>query len=232
VAYETNDGRLLTTEWHVETQDAGQVLVMTVPTSQFHIEYYLDAITSGKETVIKAKIPLPEAPVASATLTVQQPANTSNFRGDPPLGKPEAGVRGLMYASRTLGALPSGAVVSQEVRYTRLAPGLSTTPRAAAPSVPTSSASSQTRPAGVSEPHRNWIPLLMAVLLVIAIGGAIVFWMRKQSDLATVSPPSASRRTRRKRSPARTALPKYCPNCGYPFESDDRYCAMCGTKRE
>lgn len=222
IAYATEDGRLLTAEWHSETKNGRTIIVVTVPTKRFHVEYYIDAVTSGKETVVRAEIPVPEADIARATLIVQQPANTTHFRGDPPLGAPEAGFGGLFYASRDLGALSPGDTITQEVRYTRLAPGLSTTPRAAM--------TPQQAPATVSEPSRSWLPVAVGVTLALVIAVAVMVWLHQQAAMQEHSSPQGRSHVT-SRPLSTTTLPRYCPNCGHPFGPNDRFCAMCGTKR-
>ncbi len=225
VAYVSEDGRLLTAEWRAEAVDGKTTIVVSVPSKQFHVEYYLDAVTPGEKTVVHVRIPVPEAQITQATLTVQQPANTTDFEGDPPLGPLEQGFGGLMYATRNLGALSPGDVVEQVVRYTRLAPGLSTTPRALVTPVPP--------PDQAPEPGRNWIPVAVGVLIALVIAVLVVLWLRQQSaTVAATAPPAPPSKRRKKRRPlSTTTLPKYCPNCGHPFAPNDRFCAMCGTKR-
>ncbi len=221
VAYASEDGRLLTAEWSPEILDDRTYIIVSVPTQQFHIEYYLDAVSPGERTVVQVRIPVPEAQIARAVLTVQQPRNTTDFTATPPLGEPEAGFDNLMYASRDLGPLAPGDVVEQEVQYTRLVPGLSTTPRVATtPVTPTGSPRA---------PARNWVPVGVGVAMVIVIAVLVVWWLRRQS--AAVDVPTPSRREVRKRAMDTTVLPNYCPNCGHPFGPNDRFCAMCGTKR-
>lgn len=225
VAYVDQDGRLLTGRWVAKAVNGKTAIVVSVPSTQFHVEYYLDAVSPGEKTVVRARIPVPEAQIAQATLTVQQPANTTDFRGDPPLGPLQQGFGGLMYATRNLGALSPGDVVEQVVRYTRLAPGLSTTPRAAAtPMAP---------PDETPQPSRNWIPVAVGILIALVVAALVVLWLRQQSAtvVATTPSPSAPKRQKEPPSLSTTTLPKYCPNCGHPFAPNDRFCAMCGTKR-
>ena len=220
-AYVDAEGNLLTASWQMETVNGQNVVVVSVPTQEFQVEYYVDAIVPGRETVIQARIPVPEAEIAQAFLTVQEPANTENLRGVPALGTPEPGLNGLRYASRVLGPLAPGTVVEQEVRYTRLAPGLSAPPRTAPEPTPPPTPSP---PAG-----RPWIPLLIGVgaLLVVATGiGYYWFWRRSKvvSTTTDISPGEFS-------SAETPQLARYCPNCGHPYGPEDRFCAMCGTRR-
>lgn len=216
-AYVDEQGNLLNTSWQA---DEGAVVVV-VPTRQFHVEYYVDAIRvdqETQETVVQARVPVPEAMVIAAVLVVQEPANTANFRGDPPLGLPEPGADGLRYASRDLGALPPGAVVRQEVRYVRLKPGLSVTsvlPTPAAPPVEPVDRSVRVRPE---------ILLAVATALLLATGTFVFVRIRRGSP--GQRPPQVPHHLGGKVPKAR-----YCPACGHPFGPQDRYCAMCGTPR-
>ncbi len=221
VAYASEEGQLLTADWTPETRQGQTYIIISVPTQQFHLEYYLDAVSSGEKTVVRVRIPVPQARIAQATLTVQQPRNTTDFVADPPLGNPEPGFDNLMYASRDLGPLSPGDIIEQEVRYTRLVPGLSTTPRAITTPVP--SADDRT------PPSRNWRLVTIGIAIVLVMAVLVVWWLRRQS-MAVETPP-VSKGRKRKRPVETTTLPKYCPNCGHPFGPNDRYCAMCGTKR-
>ncbi len=216
-AYADEDGTLLTAAWSLETVGGRRYIQVTVPTSQFHVEYYLDAVVPGEETVVQARIPLPDLPVEQAVLIAQEPANTTNFRGNPPLGPLAPGANGLRYASRDLGALPAGAVVAQELRYRRLAPGLSAPPPAAT--------ASQASPFPEAS-SRAWWPIAVGGILALVVAGVVIVWLRRQSLRAIPSPGSDRHQPI---SPA--TLPRYCPQCGHPFGPHDRYCAMCGTRR-
>ena len=223
VAYATDDGRLLTAEWRGDSANGRTAVVVSVPTTQFHVEYYVDAITSGEETVVQAEIPVPDAEIAQATLIVQQPANTTSFRGNPPLGNLTQGPGGLFYGARELGPLSSGDVIRQEVRYTRLVPGLSTTPRAAITPQPV--------PTRVPESPSSWVPVVIGVILALIIAAAVVVWLRQQAAMKDTGRQQSEQPSAKTRPLSTTTLPRYCPNCGHPFGPNDRYCAMCGTKR-
>ncbi len=212
-AYVDAQGTLLTAAWREETLNGQRVLIVTVPTREFQVEYYVDAITSGPETVVQARIPVPEAVIGEAVVTVQEPANTEGFRGNPPLSTPQPGFNGLRYASRSLGPLSPGEIVEQEVRYTRLQPGLSVNPRPAA----------QPTPPSPPQTERPWLPLALggAVALAGAIGAG--YWLLRRGAETPSQGPTPS-------TPA-AQLAKYCPNCGHPYGPLDRFCAMCGTER-
>ncbi len=213
VAYLGEDGPLTNAEWEVDRSDGGMALTVQLPAAGFQVEYYLDAVQPGDETFISVVIPAPGASVAEARLEVQQPAQATSLSGDPALGEPRLGFGGLTYLSRRLGSVESGDMIRQEVRYIRLAPGLSAPPRAAvAAPAPT--------PSSGGGPDLR----LVAIGAIAAGGLALVsaLWLRTGRRL----PPVLERR----RSP-REASARYCHNCGHHFEPSDRYCANCGAPR-
>lgn len=215
VAYSDEDGRLLTAPWELEEKEGQPVLVSRLPAPQFQVEYYLDAIRRNEETVISLRIPVPQAPIAQARLTVQQPANTTDLAGNPALEEKGVGFGGLRYFSRNLGPLKGGDLVAQEVRYIRLAPGLSAPPRATA---------ATPSPPPTSEPGDTWRPVVVGLLIAVGIGLILIAWLRARGGTPAIA--------EQERPLPTTTLPRYCPNCGHPFRPQDRYCAQCGTRRK
>ncbi len=233
VAYVGDDGRLLRAQYSFQERDE-RVLRLQVPTNRFHVEYYVDAIRQeGEETVVHVRIPLPLLEIRKGVLEVQQPAHTKGFHANPPLNPPKEGFGGLLYASRPLEALAPGTIIEQEVRYVRTQPGLSTTPRAPVTPLPSSSGTSFT-PVQSSGSSHPWGPIGLGVALALVLGGSLFWWMRHQGGTPGSALSSVSRKAQHKRpvGPSTRPLPKYCPNCGHPFGPNDKYCVMCGTKRE
>ncbi|NPA91298.1 MAG: zinc ribbon domain-containing protein [Chloroflexi bacterium] len=236
VAYMGPDQRLLKAEW--EEKDG--VLTIQLPSPIFHLEYYADFIQAdGNKRTIIADVPLPLATIQQVELEVQQPAQTKDFSANPPLEGPKPGRDELSYWSRTLGPQEPGSVVHQEVRYTRLAPGLSASPRTLPPGgeeeAPAQEAPAPAATPATSSTPLNWPLLIAAVVLLLATGGGIYYWMRTQEPepLPRAARKGKKGRGREKKVRATGArLPKYCPNCGHPFGPHDKYCAMCGAKRE
>lgn len=212
VAFGDDQGNLLNATWRVEGEGERRVVVVSVPTRHFHVEYYVDAITAGEETVVRARIPAPEAEVLQATLVVQEPAGTADLRGTPPLGPLEPGGDGLRYASRGLGPLRPGDTVVQEVRYRRVQPG---------PTVRILQRASEATPPP-DRAGRPWLWVGLAGILVLGAGGAIFLWSVRGRSRKALSIGSGE---------GKAGLAKYCPNCGHPFGARDRFCTMCGTRR-
>lgn len=213
VAYAEEDAPLTNAEWEVDPWDGGMVLVVRLPAARFQVEYYLDAIEPGDETLISVAIPAPDAPVAEARLQVQQPAAATALSGDPTLSEPQLGFAGLTYLGRDLGPLSGGDLILQEVRYVRLAPGLSAPPAATTPApVPS--------PVGSGQPDLRLLGAGAAAVVGVSL---LFFWFRTGRGLpfrvATAQPGRRDTKVR------------YCHNCGHSFQPADRYCAQCGTAR-
>lgn len=210
VASAEEGGPLTDADWEVDGSDSSLTLIVRLTAARFQVEYYLDAVRPGDETFLSVAIPMPDASVAEARLEVQQPAQATALSGDPALGEPQLGFAGLNYFSRDLGSLSGGELVRQEVRYVRLAPGLSVPP----PATPPSPAPAESR-----QPD----------LRLVAAGGAaaaglvlIAFWFLTRRGL-----PVALGRT----PSAQDGSAQFCHNCGRRFEPGDRYCAQCGMAR-
>lgn len=202
---------LTNAEWEVETSGGASTLIVQLPAPRFQVEYYLDAVESGEDTLVSVEIPVPDAPVGEARLVVQQPAQAASLSGDPAVGEPQLGFAGLTYFSRDLGSLSGGDVVRQQVRYVRLAPGLSTQPSSPPPGSPA--------PAATDGP--DW--RLLGAAAAVAVGVASLgLWLWRGGGLSAVS-----ERVRPRPGPPAG----YCHNCGHPFQPGDRYCAQCGTAR-
>jgi hypothetical protein len=220
-------------------------LAYELPTSAFHIEYYLDRAPSGEQRDIKYAFAAPYA-INALRVAVQQPARASGFTLTPASDEPLTGSDGLTYFGFTRRNLAAGETVDINARYTKPDDGLTAPQLAVAPSTAangSTAGSSAAAPAAASA-SPNWLAWGLIGLGVVLLAAVLTYWLltqRRQPAPAPAAPevgrrpvqataPAPPRRASVAAQPASDAV-SYCTNCGHPLRLDDRFCSQCGAPR-
>lgn len=244
VAHLDDQDQLLNEPWESQASGNRQVITFTPATTRFQLEYYIDVIGSGPEKSFSLDIDVGDQPVGLLGISVQQPAGASSLQGQPPLSGPVAGAFGLSYFARQIENVRPGQTVKQSVTYSKPDDSLSVEKIG-----PPASGLPATQPQQDAVPSdsgfatnladrsatRFWLPIAATVVIVIGLvllGLGALRARRAQSLPPTPEPRSRGRRVRPRRADVAEGAARFCHVCGAPFESEDRFCAECGTARK
>jgi hypothetical protein len=212
-------------EWNEVT------FVATFPVVQF--EYYDPALArTGEARHFEYYWPGDYA-VDNLTIVVQQPVQAHSLRLSPPPdigGAP--GDDGLLYYTYNVGALDARQNLVINLDYQRPTNQISAEMLSVRPSQPLGLESRQSFQSG------GVVPVALAVLgIVLIVGAGIWYW---QSGQRSATPARASRRRRRAApAPPRKSEPTdtdssrvtpYCHRCGKRAADADRFCRSCGAR--
>jgi hypothetical protein len=240
-AHRDASGNLLTSDWQMVD---GKV-TYELPTTGFHLEYYVDRPPSGDTRQIDFVF---EAPYATQALevSVQQPARATEFSLTPTAEATSQRADGLTYSLFHRANLAAGDKVPVTIGYTKTGSSL-TAPQLAVTSDQTESAVAAAPPPDVATRSTDWLPYALIGVGVVLLLGALAYWyfVRRRAALAPAHAQAAkgtrpaSRPTTTSVKPAGpTARPvsagaaAFCTECGNPLRPDDRFCSQCGTPRK
>jgi len=197
----------------------------TVRTPQFHLEYYDDLLRGSPDKtmdfVFKA-----HAPIAQATLEIQQPLKATNFSVNPATQTTRSDPSGFKYFVAQYSNIAAAQAITTQVKYTKPDPN---------PSVPPTP---ELEPAAAPTPSPApgaWSNAFMLVTVVVLglliVLGFFVLQQRSRdiSSAAQMAPRSSRRSARRAESTASATA--FCTQCGRALGPEDNFCARCGTQR-
>jgi hypothetical protein len=211
VAYQGENGGLFSAPFRV--LGSGETLTVSslMQTRTFQLEYYdpaLDLTTSDRKFLFSMDLPYR---VAELVVRVQQPRNATNVAGTPPLVEVEQAADGFTYHRAMQANLDAGTPVELSLTYQKGEAGLSVQapPKTETPPVLPSEGRGQST----------------TIILVLGLGVVVL-------SLSTLAAFYFATRARRRQKGAATARPEgggFCPQCGRPVETEDRFCRNCGT---
>ena len=216
------DGSLVNLSYDREVSGDWASVSFSAQTSMSQLEYYDPSLQiQGVQHQYTYLWP-GDYEVQDLTLQVQQPMGATAMQITPSLGVGVLGSDGLLYFSRSLGAVSAGQQVTVALTYEKTGPGSSF--ERLRPLQPIA------RPPSVRERILEWAgwPWLLAGTGVLLVVAGSVFLVRERRRGRTGAMGSARGRGAGKESAPPT--PRFCHHCGYPAGEADLYCRMCGTR--
>jgi hypothetical protein len=232
--YQDTSGSLINRQFEL----ADGRLTYELPSSNFHLEFYLDRQPSGDERDIRYTF---EAPYQTQTLlvSVQQPARATGFALQPAAQVAEPKADGLTYHSFARSNVAAGERVEIVAKYTKTDSGLSS-PQLAVTTEGAATGSAAT--AQAARTSNDWLPWVLIGAGTLALFGIAAYYFlshRKPAPVVKVTSgkgtPAANARPPARSPGARptTGVPGavFCTQCGKPLRPEDRFCAQCGAAR-
>ncbi|MBI5029266.1 MAG: zinc ribbon domain-containing protein [Chloroflexi bacterium] len=218
-AVQSNGNHTSETWKETEGDEGWTKIIFQVTEPDFHVEYYYNPLTSAPDKKMtftyQALLPADEVEV-----DVQHPLKATNFVLTPETINSHKDNDGFTYHSYVLKQMSAGQKVSTNIAYTKTDPS---------PSV-----SGQKNAATISNASNdNNLNLNQVIVFSIMVGmlGIIVYFVwerntrRAQPSFATAPFQAASHRARAE------WFGGFCTQCGNPMQTDDNFCARCGTPR-
>jgi hypothetical protein len=183
-------------------------LQFAAPQRFFHVEYY-DALATGSSVRTYTYVWPGDLAVDRLSVTLQEPAATSDVSVLPDLGPGTAGADGLFYRTLDLGAYEAGKQLPVAIRYAKADSRTSVeilklnTPAAKFPG-----------PAASIENRPVWWTALVIAAAGLTAGLAALWWVWRRRKAASVVQP---------------AMAGFCSRCGNALAPGNRYCSSCGA---
>jgi zinc ribbon protein len=221
-AYAGDDGNFINTEKpQVQAASDGFSLVtLKLPAAGFHLEYYYNPLPATPDKTMDFVYKAAQ-PADKVRLEIQQPLKAENFTTVPPAGTQTTGYHDFKNYIFDYSGITVNQVLTVKVSYTKTSPE------------PSVSSVSQAAQAAASQPNSA---VTSDALIPIGVGaamlavGALAFlaWWSRREPTSRVTNASAGRKHGRNRG---RGSEMFCPQCGQPLQSDDNFCARCGTKK-
>ena len=212
-------------------------LTYEVPSTTFHVEYYVDRAPSAEQRNIDFAFEAPYS-IQDLQISIQQPARATEFSVQPAPDNSTQGPDGLTYQWLARKDLAAGQQVQLNIRYTKPDSGL-TAPQLAVTA--TESAAAAAAPAARASSGTNLLPWLLIGLGAALLAGILAYWLlgRRHNavpDRVSSPPPVAERRRPAPGGKPLTDAPAggaagFCTQCGAQLRVSDRFCPQCGTRR-
>jgi hypothetical protein len=163
--------------------------------------------------------------VSNLTVTVQEPAGSSNMSTTPDLGPGEPSAEdGLIYHTGQLDPLTAGQNLKVTVDYQKTNDQLSVENLPVQPSQPITATTT-----GRNQ-LRTLLPWAIGVLGIgLIVGGGWWYWQSGHKE-TSLTHRKRTRGTHRSATEADPAGDVYCHQCGKRAAPADRFCRSCGTK--
>jgi len=210
-----------------ETQLMGEWLevsfIATTPAIQF--EYY-DPRLIKDGTVRSYDFTWPgDYDVKKLVLQAQQPLGAMNLTVSPLMGRMIQDQVGFTYDIIDVGELGQGETFNLGMSYEKESDSLSVESLQIQPSATITPGSSN-----IFSLDQPWIWFLIALGVVLIVGGAYWYWRTGQED----AQPQQKRRQRRSSGAGQAGVPAgktvYCHQCGKRAQPGDVFCRTCGTQ--
>lgn len=224
VARFTADGSNLIDDVAYTVDEEAGTLTLTAAAPRLRIEYYAPYEADGlsRRFTWRWQSPLD---VELLNVSVQQPVAAESLTLDPPAANVAVNADGLQYHNSQPSFAPAGQLIALTLQYTLTADRLTAGEADSAPLTGTM----------VRE------PLPAGPLVAIGIGstgllaiGLFLLWQWRAARVRPVKPRPQRPAVRRApadasgvRSPSNDAN-RFCPHCGQPVGTDDRFCRACG----
>lgn len=216
--------------------------IATIQVQQFRslqIDYYYDpglpAGAGGRSFPLLLQVPLD---AGTLELQVQEPARATDFKVQPLIQRSGKAEDGFAYAGKTFPEVKAGSTLGYVVSYSKPDGDPSTNPKKSAP----------------AEVSTNNVLLAAILIIVVCIGGFVVYRLYRNPGRATSTPTKGRARPRTRPSPAAPPVAvkdkrpagnarhvatnrgeagsRFCIACGEELIKKARYCGSCGEAQD
>ena len=234
VAYQDEQGNLLTLSYTTELQGDQLAVQFELPTLAFQLEYYnadwLASLDGRRQFTFTFT---PAYAIQTFSLDILQPVGAAAFTVSPPADQTVTDANGLTYSVVDRADLPAGETLAWEISYDKADSQLVLPPTA----VVQPPASSSGTDAGGSP--ALWI--VLGVVAVAVVGGGAYWFGRRQAPparRASQSPGTSRQRGQRGKAARPRTSPEwraaegtpFCHKCGTRLKAEAEFCHQCGTR--
>jgi hypothetical protein len=193
-----------------------------VPRSNFHLEYYDDAIQGAPDKTISF-VYTALLPADSVQIQVQQPLKAENFAITPASAMISEGMHDFKYHIFNYPGATADQTLKLQINYTK------TDPNPSIQNVVPPETSSQTGTvdsAVPTDPQQLYVLIAAGIVLALGLLALGMWYTRRSPRLAFAG--AAGRVPAGKKAEHATG---FCSQCGNPMHGGDNFCPKCGAKR-
>lgn len=215
-----SNGNHTSETWKESEADEGwTTITFQVTEPDFHVEYYYNPLTGAPDKKMtfayQALLPADEL-----QLDVQHPLKATNFVLTPETVNSHKDNDGFTYHSYLIKQIATGQKVSTNIAYTKTDPNPSVSGQPKS-----TTASSASNDSGINPNQVIVFGVMLGML------GIIVYFVWERNTHRS-QPVAAHPQTSTTSYPARGEwFGGFCTQCGHAMETDDKFCARCGTSR-
>ena len=221
VAYHDGSGNLFKASYSSTLAQDWLLVSVETPTPNFQLEYYDSLMREGDERSYTFQWPGDHV-VDELSFAFLPPPGATEIQTEPALSPFQQDTGGTVYGA-TLESVTMGEQPQVTISYRGGAAGTG-------------------EPLSVAtDGNSDSIPLIASAAgiavgaLALVIGG-VVWYTRRPRSQPTEAPEHQRRRAKRTRRSSKTGTTQkksspagYCPHCGRPLQTTDRFCGRCGT---